>query len=36
MLIHGFSDRAVTTWIKAFKKRYLDTGDYNVISIYWF
>jgi hypothetical protein len=25
----------VTTWIKTLKKNYLDTGNYNVVSVDW-
>lgn len=35
ILVHGFSDRGLTTWIKTFKKAYLDRDEYNVISIDW-
>ena len=35
ILIHGFSDHGVTSWIKKFRKSYLDVGDFNIISVDW-
>ncbi len=35
ILIHGFSDHGLTSWVKKFKKKYLDLDDMNVISVEW-
>merc|ERR1711962_610782 len=35
ILIHGFSDKGLTSWVKTFKKKYLERYDTNVISVDW-
>ena len=35
ILIHGFSDKGLTSWVKTFKKKYLERYDANVISVDW-
>jgi hypothetical protein len=35
ILVHGFSDRGLTGWVKTFKKHYLERDDINVISVDW-
>jgi len=35
VLIHGFSDKGLTSWVKTFKKKYLERYDANVISVDW-
>ena len=35
VLIHGFSDNGLTTFVKTMKKRYLEKSDVNVISVDW-
>lgn len=35
ILIHGFSDEGLTTWVKTFKKKYLNRFEANVISVDW-
>ena len=35
ILIHGFADAGLTSWVKKFKKHYLERFDVNVISVDW-
>ena len=35
ILIHGFSDNGLTTFVKTLKKHYLEKSDVNVISVDW-
>lgn len=35
ILIHGYGDTGTTDWVIRVKDRYLQKGDYNVISVDW-
>jgi pimeloyl-ACP methyl ester carboxylesterase len=35
MLIHGFADNGKTGWVLRMKRRYLEAGDNNVVSVDW-
>jgi len=35
VMIHGFSDRAITSWTDRLRKDYFSTGNYNIFTVDW-
>jgi len=35
VMIHGFSDRAITSWTDRLRKDYFSTDDYNIFTVDW-
>lgn len=35
ILVHGYTDNGKVGWIRSVRDKYLDQGDYNVISVDW-
>lgn len=35
VMIHGFSDRAITSWTDRLRKDYFATGNYNIFTVDW-
>lgn len=35
LIIHGWVDTSNDSWVEALTDAYLDTGDYNVITVNW-
>lgn len=35
LMIHGFSDRAITSWTDRLRKAYFATDNYNIFTVNW-